>query len=595
MRTTRRTRQKTVGKRVRPVARNNAKLTDESIANMTLAKTVQLPEYAKQLWKPYRYKVLWGGRGATRSWTAARCLLLMAAQKKLRILCTRELQSSLRDSVHQLLRDQIDLMELPGFRVTDREIRHVNGSLFLFEGLRHNKTKIKSLEGIDICWVEEAERISKMSWSILIPTIRKMGSEIWVTFNPDQEEDATYQRLIVHTPQHAYVKKVSWQDNPWLSDELRAEKDYDYASDPESADHIWGGNIRVISNAQILHGKWLVQEFTVPMKIREDGTREPLWNGPYQGVDFGFGSDPFAGMRCWTYDQILYVEYEVYKHHLELDHTPGELTGTIPQFAEYVTRGDSARPDSISHLRRHGIHRIVSAKKGAGSVEDGIAHLRSYRQIIVHPRCPHFAQECKFYSYKIDEHSGDVLPIIIDKHNHLIDSIRYALEPLMKKQRLRGFMFVADTEGIPLCPECESRIPDDGICPHCGWSAHSAGVELHDAVPQSTFCYRCLLKLPADAIECSACGLQTPIGFAQSQSAVVPASDAEMFVLQGHARADIDTIQQRVHDLTTRHENGNGHSNGNGKHESPASHGTTTHGPAKIGKVRRTDLRGIND
>lgn len=436
---------------------------------------IELPAYTYGLFVPKRYKVLWGGRGAARSWSIARALLLIAAQKPTRILCTREMQSSLRDSVHQLLRDQIDLMQLPGFLITDREIRHVNGSLFLFEGLRHNITKIKSLEGIDICWVEEAERISNKSWQTLIPTIRKKGSEIWISFNPDQEEDATYQRFIVRTPKDIWRVKVSWEDNPWLSEELREEKDYAYAVDAEAADHIWGGNIRVISDAQILRGKWSVEEFTVPYVASDKDPNRlvALWNGPYQGEDFGFSTDPHAAIRAWVNDDTLYIEHESWKLHLELDDIPAYVTDTehgIPDFEKYVTRADSSRPDSISYLRRHGLPRVEGAKKGANSIEDGIAHLRSYKRIIIHPRCIRTQQEAKRWSYKVDALSGDVLPIVLDAHNHLMDALRYALEPLILPRRKMGFIFTGvDGAKRVLCKMCDSFMPDDGECPHCGY------------------------------------------------------------------------------------------------------------------------------
>jgi phage terminase large subunit len=432
---------------------------DLRIAAQAVPAAVQLPAYGANLWKPFRYKVLWGGRGAARSWTVARTLLLMAAQRTLRILCAREMQSSLRDSVHQLLRDQIALMGLEGFTVTDREIRHANGSLFLFEGLRHNKTKIKSLEGIDICWVEEAERISKDSWSILIPTIRKPGSEIWVTFNPDQESDATYVRFVLKPPKDCWSTKVGWEDNPWLSDELRAEKDYDYEVDPDNAEWIWGGNLRQFSDAQVLRGKWKVEDFNVPF-AEVGGQRVPLWDGPYQGQDFGFGVDPAAAVRLWVHDHVLYVEYEGWKLHLEIDQTAEQWNEDIPNFSDYVTRADSSRPDSISFLKRHGMPLIKPAKKHAGSVADGIAHLRSYRQIVVHSRCKHFIQECKLYSYKVDALSGDVLPVIVDRHNHLIDSARYALDPLIKKKRRVAVDFVDVLEPAEDVAEEEATLPD---------------------------------------------------------------------------------------------------------------------------------------
>jgi phage terminase large subunit len=508
---------------------------------------VQLPAYARNLWIPKRYKVMWGGRGGARSWSVARVLLIKAAQSKLRILCTREMQSSLRDSVHQLLRDQIELMGLPGFEVTDREIRHsVTGSVFLFEGLRYNVSRVKSLEGIDICWVEEAERISARSWQVLIPTIRKSGSEIWITFNPDQEADATYQRFIVHTPKDTWKQQINWEDNYWLTDELRAEKDYAYETDPEAAEHVWGGGLRTVNEAQILRGKWKVQEFTVPRDIKGD----PLWNGPYQGEDFGFGTDPAAAVRCWVHDQVLYIEHEMYAHKLELDDTPQMLEDCIPGFSEYVTRADSSRPDSISFLRRHGISRIAASKKGAGSVEDGIAHLRAYRAIIIHPRCKHTVDEAKLYAYKVDQNSGDVLPIIVDKHNHIIDSIRYALEPMIQPRRKAGFLFVNTLhDKVLACPTCESALPDDGECPHCGAFVNMNTGELIEDLPEE--------------------------------------GDDEV----------MEELKRRVHDLTvveetpmvSIHKNGNGsngHSNGNGSAASTSTDAT---------RSRFARLRGLND
>jgi phage terminase large subunit len=382
------------------------------------------------------------------------------------------MQSSLKDSVHRLLCDQIDLNEIPGYRVTDREIRHRNGTLFLFEGLRHNITKIKSLEGIDRCWVEEAERVQADSYRVLIPTIRKPGSEIWISFNPDQIEDATWQRFIVHTPKGIWRIKVNMDDNPWPSSELLEERRFDYMVDPDSADHVWGGNIREISDAQILRGKWVVEEFVIP----HDADGNPVWQGPYQGEDFGFSTDPHAGIRCWVKpDSIngdtLYISHESYALQLELDDIPERVISDIPGWEKYVTRADSSRPDSISFLRRHGLPYTKGAKKGDGSIEDGIAHLRHYAKIIIHPRCVHTKDEAKRWSYKVDARSGDILPIVVDKHNHLMDSLRYALEPLTRKRRLQGFIFAHDVDdGRRLCPSCQSYLPDDGVCPSCGWT-----------------------------------------------------------------------------------------------------------------------------
>lgn len=416
---------------------------------MTTALRADLPSWSAPLWRPHRYKVMYGGRGASRSWTVARTLLIKAASEPKRILCTREFQTSIHDSVHQLLRDQIELLGISGYTVTDFEIRHACGSVFLFEGLRRNIKKIKSMEGIDIAWVEEAENITKESWDILIPTIRKEGSEIWITFNPDEEDDNTYVRFVKTPPPDSWVIKVNWRDNPWLPKTLLDEKDHAYRVDPESADHIWEGNTRKISEAQILRGKWIIDTFEpVPYHEHEDECGDIAlgrrcshgWDGPYQGMDFGFATDPLAAVRLWIHQRKLHVEHELYAFGVELDDISLKVTRAIPGFDRYTTRGDSARPDSISYLRRHGLPRLVGAKKGTGSVEDGIAHLRSYDQIVIHPRCKHWAEEAKLYKYKVDEKSGDVLPDIVDKHNHLMDGSRYALEPMIKPTRRVGLI-----------------------------------------------------------------------------------------------------------------------------------------------------------
>jgi phage terminase large subunit len=440
-------------------------------------RRIQFPKYAKRIFRKFRYKVLYGGRGGARSWTFARAALLRCAKEETRVLCTREYQSSLKDSVHQLLRDQIKFMDLPGFIVTNREIRHVNGSLILFHGLHHNITKIKSLEAIDICWVEEAERVSKESWRTLIPTIRKPGSEIWVSFNPDEENDATWQRFIVNRPKDSWVLKVNADDNPWFPAELKEERAYDYKIDPEAAGHVWGGELRTISDAQIIRGKWKSETFEVPHIVNVDDEKEYLWDGPYQGLDFGFGSDPTAGVRCWIEAHedgpILRVEAESYHHKLDIDDTPDTVARDIPGFELSTIRADSARPDSISYCRRHGLGRIKGAKKGPGSVEDGIAYLRSFQWIVFHPSCVHGIAEAKFYKYKVDERSGDVLTTIVDKHNHIIDALRYALEPMVKKSRLSGVLWagdVEDPEEAKLCPECHGmELNADNECENCGY------------------------------------------------------------------------------------------------------------------------------
>lgn len=207
----------------------------------------QFPAKLQFLFQPARYKVAYGGRGGAKSWGVARALLILAAQKPLRVLCARELQTSIKDSVHKLLSDQIDSLGMGGwYEVTQNTIRGPNGSEFFFAGLRSNISQIKSFEGVNICWVEEAQTVSKSSWDVLIPTIREEGSEIWVTFNPELAEDETYQRFVANPPDNAVVVRIGWQDNPWFPEVLRVEKDSLEKRDPQAFRNVWGGECKSV-------------------------------------------------------------------------------------------------------------------------------------------------------------------------------------------------------------------------------------------------------------------------------------------------------------------------------------------------------------
>lgn len=204
--------------------------------------TLQLPRKFDFLFRPSRYKVVHGGRGKAASWSFARVLLVLACQTKQRILCCREIQSSIKDSVHKLLADQIDLLGLADrYTINDRAITNIYGSEFLFEGLFRNVNRIKSLEGIDKCWVEEAETVSDESWDILTPTIRKPNSEIWVNFNPKFEDDATYKRFVSNPPDNAVVRQINYMDNPYFPDVLRVEMEQDKSRDKTLYEHKWLG------------------------------------------------------------------------------------------------------------------------------------------------------------------------------------------------------------------------------------------------------------------------------------------------------------------------------------------------------------------
>ena len=205
----------------------------------------EFPVKLEGLFKKSRYKVLFGGRGGAKSWGIARALLIKGAKDPIRILCAREFQTSIKDSVHKLLCDQIDSLGLLSFyEITQTSIRGRNGTEFSFVGLKNNVSNIKSYEGVDICWVEEAQTTSRLSWNILIPTIRKEGSEIWISFNPELETDETYQRFVANPPQDSITMKVNWYDNPWFPETLRQEKDALKARDEEAYNQVWEGLCR---------------------------------------------------------------------------------------------------------------------------------------------------------------------------------------------------------------------------------------------------------------------------------------------------------------------------------------------------------------
>lgn len=203
---------------------------------------IELPECLRFLLEPKRYKVAYGGRGGAKSWAFARALIAYAIQKKTRILCVREVQKSIKESVYRLIMDQIALLGVEKcFTNTENSIKCVNGSEFIFEGLFRNVNRIKSLEGVNLCWAEEAEAISEESWQLLIPTIRTPGSEIWISFNPKYEDDPTYKRFVKNPPENSIVKKMNWDDNPWFPDVLKQDMEQDKIRDEHAYKNIWLG------------------------------------------------------------------------------------------------------------------------------------------------------------------------------------------------------------------------------------------------------------------------------------------------------------------------------------------------------------------
>ena len=308
---------------------------------------------------------------------------------------------------------QLQIKRLEARQVQSLSSRDLNTTLIALSQLK-----------VQICWVEEAQTVSNNSWDILVPTIRKEASEIWVSFNPQEEDDPTYKKFIVNPPDNCISIEVNYDDNPWLPDTLRQVMEYCRKTDLEAYYHIWKGKPKKLSEATIFKGKFEVFAFDDDLYKQAERL--------FYGGDFGFANDPSTLIRCFILDNCLYIDYEAYGIGIELDEMPS-FYDSVPDSRKWPIKGDNSRPETISFIKRQGFN-IAAAKKWQGSVEDGIAHLKSFKKIIIHERCKHMADEARMYSYKVDKKTGDVLPVIEDKHNHCWDAVRYALDGYITKK-----------------------------------------------------------------------------------------------------------------------------------------------------------------
>jgi phage terminase large subunit len=379
---------------------------------------IETPRAFVPLLEPARYKGLHGGRGSGKSHFFAESLIERCLMHRgTRWACIREVQRSLEQSVKRLLEDKVESMGVAAsFEVQKFEIGTPGGGLVIFQGMQnHTADSIKSLEGFDGAWVEEAQSLSQRSLDLLRPTIRKEGSEMWFSWNPRHETDPIDKLLRgEHAPPGAVVVEANYSDNPWLPDVLRQEMEYDQRRDPDKFAHVWRGGYVRASEARVFRN-WRVEEFDIPLDaiIR-------------QGADWGFAVDPAVLVQCYTIGRTLYVPYEAWMIGCQIDNLP-DLFATVPGSARWWITADSARPETIAHMQRHGYPKLGPAVKGARSVEEGIEFLQSY-DIVVHPRCRHTIDELTLYSYETDPLTGQVLPRLKDKDNHVIDSLRYACE-----------------------------------------------------------------------------------------------------------------------------------------------------------------------
>jgi phage terminase large subunit len=387
----------------------------------------------------HRYKILYGGRGGAKSWGSSRALIILAAQKKIRVLCAREIQNSIRDSVHKLLSDQIETMGLSAhFEIQRDTIKGINGSEFLFKGLRMNVQEIKSTEGIDICWVEEAQTVSKASWDVLIPTIRKDGSEIWVSFNPELDTDVTYKRFVANPPSNAKVVKVNWQDNPWFPKELIAEKDDLKLRDPDAYLTVWEGNCR-----QVLDGAIYANE------IRLATEENRITSVPYdatKGVWAVFDLGRADKTSIWFLQQIGF-EYRLidfyenrgfpFNHYMKVIREKPYIMERLVLPHDATARLLASERTIEQQAKDNGFEVTVVVR---ASIESGIEAARG-----IFNRCWFDENKCidglnalRRYRYEIDDAGQWSKRPLHDEYSHAADAFRYLAsaitEPTQKKE-----------------------------------------------------------------------------------------------------------------------------------------------------------------
>lgn len=385
---------------------------------------IETPAVFEPLLYPSRYKAAWGGRGSGKSHFFAELMVEENIRSKLDNVCLRETLKSLEFSSKKLIENKIVGMNAGAyFEVQDRRIFTKRGGVIIFEGMQnHTADSIKSLEGFDRSWFEEAQRASQKSLDLLRPTIRKPGSELWFSWNPESATDPIDVLLRGDKlPPGAVVVKANYHDNPWFPDVLKQEMEYDQRRDPDKWSHVWMGEYKRNSEARVFKN-WITEEFERP-----EGTIYRL------GADWGFSVDPSVLVRCSIEGNRLYVDHEAYMIGCEIVNLP-ELFDRVPESRKWFCRADSARPETIAHMQKNGYPKMQAAQKGKGSIEEGISFLQSF-DIVVHPRCTHLIDELNSYSYKRDPLTDEILPIIEDKNNHVIDALRYACEGARKAKK----------------------------------------------------------------------------------------------------------------------------------------------------------------
>lgn len=314
-----------------------------------------------------------------------------------------------------------------GYRIYDREIVHeTTQSRYTFIGLDRNPDSAKSLEGADICWVEEARTINKRSMEILIPTIRKPGSEIWWSWNPEYRDDPVDAYFRGPTPPlDSFICRVGIEDNPFfyhtaLPQEMWFMQQGNYARYL----HVWGGEYDDAYDTKVFP------------TVEIGRIQVPEYCAPRYGMDFGFGSDPSFVVKVYILQEhrIIYIAREA-RGCVPLRDLPALMANVIDDRSDHI-RADSSQPGVIEHLSSNGFN-ISGAVKGPGSVKAGINFIQGYR-IVIDPDCEHMREEARLYSWQIDKITKKVLNVPVDAHNHGWDATRYALEDVMRNHEDDG-------------------------------------------------------------------------------------------------------------------------------------------------------------
>lgn len=392
-----------------------------------LADTIKFPKKLRFLFQPYRYKVAHGGRGSAKSWSFARALLLQGTTRKVRILCAREVQKSIKQSVHKLLKDQIENLGLTSFyEVLETEIRGRNGTEFSFTGLSTlTVDSIKSFEGVDIVWVEEGQAVSKRSWDILIPTIRKAGSEIWISLNPELETDETYQRFIANPPPNSCVVQVNYHDNPWFSDELEAERIHCQLTAPKDYDNIWLGKCKPAVTGAIYYDE---------VSAAEESGR--ITNVPYDPLlkvhvvfDLGWNDAMAISLVQKGVADLRIIEY-IEDSHKTLDHYSALLKAKNLNWGKLYLPHDGRNKDFKTGKSAEEIMQALGwnvAITPNMSIEDGIrlARMTFPRVYFDKANTDRLVQCLKRYRRSINQQTNEPGAPMHDEWSHGADNFRY--------------------------------------------------------------------------------------------------------------------------------------------------------------------------